>query len=99
MVNRQHWVLFWFRKLSVDLWHFQVFVFCPETTENFCRIIFQGIKTIYLIWSTFLSILCGQDLTFKVLLKVIKDNLPFKLESSFFVIKVKLYLDNKVIAF
>ena len=30
----------------------------PETMENFYKLIFRGIKTIYLIWSTFLSILC-----------------------------------------
>ena len=56
-------------------------------------------KTIYLIWSTFLSILCDQDLTLKVLLKVIKENLPLKLEVAFLLLKPKLYLDNKVIAF
>ena len=63
-----------------------------ETKENFRKLIFRGIKTIYLIWSTFLSILCDQYLTFKVLLKVIKENLPFKFEGSFFVIKVKIVL-------
>ena len=66
---------------------------------NFYKLIFRSIKTIYLIWNTFLSILCDQDLTFKVLLKVIKENLPFKFEGSIFVIKVKTYLGNKVIAF
>ena len=60
--------------------------------ENFDKLIFRGIKTIYLIWNTFLSILCDQDLTLKVLLKVIKENLPLKLESSFFVIKAKIVL-------
>ena len=50
------------------------------------------IKTIYLIWNTFQSILCHQDLTLKVLLKVIKENLPLKLEGSFFVIKAKIVL-------
>ena len=64
----------------------------PETTENFYKIIFRGIKTIYLIWSTFLSILCDQDLTLKVLLKVINDKLPLKLGSSFFAIKAKIRL-------
>ena len=58
--------------------------------ENFHKLIFRDIKTIYLIWSTFLSILCDQGLTFKVLLKVFKENLSFKLEGSFFVIKVKI---------
>ena len=47
--------------------------------ENFYKLIFGGIKTIYLIWSTFLSILCYQDLNLKVLLIVIKENLPLKL--------------------
>ena len=51
--------------------------------ENVYKHIFWG-KTIYLIWNTFLTILCDQDLNFKVLLKVIK------LEGSFFVIKAKL---------
>ena len=46
----------------------------------------------YLIWSNFLSILCDQNLALKVLLKVIKENLPLKLEGSFFVIKAKIVL-------
>ena len=62
-------------------------------------LIFQGIKTIYLIWSTFLSILCDQDTTLKVLLKVIKENLRLKLEVAFLLLKPKLYLDNKVLLF
>ena len=62
-------------------------------------LIFRGSETIYLIWSTFLSILCDQDTTLKVLLKVIKENLPLKLEVAFLLLKPKLYLDNKVIAF
>ena len=61
-------------------------------------LIFRGIKTIYLIWSTFLTILCDQDLTLKVLVKVIKKNLHLKLEGSFFVITARLYLDTKKIA-
>ena len=63
-----------------------------ETTENVYKLIFWGIKTSYLIWITFLSILCDQDLTLKVLLEVIKENLPLKLESSFFVSKAKIVL-------
>ena len=43
----------------------------PETKENFYKLMIRGINTIYLIWNTFLSILCDQDLTLKVLLKVI----------------------------
>ena len=62
-------------------------------------LIFRGIKTIYLIWSTFLSIFCDQDTTFKVLLKVIKESLPVKLEVAFLLLKPKLYLDKKVITF
>ena len=60
--------------------------------EIFYKTIFWCIKTIYLAWSTFLSILRDQDLTLKVLLKVIKQNLPLKLASSFFVIKAKIAL-------
>ena len=67
--------------------------------KNFYMLIFQGIKTIYPIWSTFLSILCDQDTTLKVLLKVIKENLRLKLEVAFLLLKPKLYLDNKGIAF
>ena len=44
------------------------------------------------VWSTFLSILCDQDITFKVLLKVINEDLPLKLESNFFVITAKTVL-------
>ena len=64
----------------------------PETPEKLYKLVFQGIKTIFLTWSTFLSILCGQNLTAKVLLKVIKENLPLKFEGSFFVIKAKTVL-------
>ena len=58
--------------------------------ENFHKLIFRGIKTIYLI--TFLSILCVEDTTLKVLLKVINENLPLMLEGNFFVIKAKIVL-------
>ena len=51
--------------------------------KNFQKLIFRGIKTIDLISSTFLSILCDEDTTFKVLLKVINKDLPLKLASSF----------------
>ena len=37
----------------------------PETTESFQKLIFRVIKTIYLISSTFLSILCIQDTILK----------------------------------
>ena len=51
--------------------------------ENFDKLIFQGIKNIYLISIALLSILCIQDTTLKVLLKVIKENLPLQLQSGF----------------
>ena len=41
-------------------------------------------------WS--LSILCDQDTTLKLLLKVFNENLPLKLERSFFVITAKMVL-------
>ena len=47
------------------------------------KLIFQGIKTIYLISRALLSILCVQDTTLKALLKVIEKNLLLKLESGF----------------
>ena len=49
-----------------------------ETTENFHKLIFWGFNTIYLISSIFLSILCDQDTTLKVLLNVFNENLAFK---------------------
>ena len=54
-----------------------------ETSENFHKFIFRGIKIIYLILNTFPSNLCVQDTILKVLLKVINENLPLRLESSF----------------
>ena len=54
-----------------------------ETTENFHKFIFQGIKTIYLILSTLLGILYFQNTIYKVLLKVINEHLLLLLESSF----------------
>ena len=44
----------------------------PESTENFYKLIVQGIKNIYLISTAFLSILGVQNTTLKVLLEVIK---------------------------
>ena len=51
--------------------------------ENLDKFIFWGIKTIYLISSTFVGILCVQDTTLKVLLKVINEDLLLLLESGF----------------
>ena len=55
----------------------------PETKENFRKFIFRGIKASYLILSTLLGILCVQDKTLKVLLKVVKENLLLKLGIDF----------------
>ena len=52
--------------------------------ENFHKLIFQGIKTIYLIWSTFLGILCIQGTILKVLLKVMNEHLLLLLETGFY---------------
>ena len=66
--------------------------------QNYHKLDFRGIKTIYLISGTFIGILCIRNTTLKMLLKVINDNLLLKLESSFFLLlKPKMYLDNKLI--
>ena len=54
-----------------------------ETMVNLQKLIFQGIKTIYLVTNIFLSILCDHNITLKLLLKVIKEHLVLKLESDF----------------
>ena len=54
-----------------------------EITENFQKLICRGINSIYLISSTFLSILSVGDKTLIVLLKVIKEHLLWKLEIDF----------------
>ena len=46
-------------------------------------LIFQGIKTIYLISGTFLGILCVQNTILEVLLKVISEHLLLLLERDF----------------
>ena len=72
------------QKLSVDIRHFRVCIFeNPETTENFHKPIFRGIKTSYLISSSFLGILCVQNTFLEVLLKVINKHLLLLLESDF----------------
>ena len=82
---------FFLKRCSVNFRHFRVFVFATEhiqklgTTGNFHKLIFRGIKSIYLIWNIFLSI------SLKILLKIIKENLTLKLESWF--------CDNKKVAF
>ena len=72
----------------------------PETTENFHKLISRGTKTIYLILSTFLGILCVQGTTLNLLLKVINEHLLLLLESGFSgYYSQKWYLDSKLVAF
>ena len=61
-----------------------------ETTENFDKLIFRGIETIYLISSNFVGILCVQGTTLKVLFKVINEHLLPLLESGFSGFKAKM---------
>ena len=77
----------------------QSFFFLPyslfenrETTENFNKLIFRGIKTICLISSTFLGILCVENVILEVLLKVINEHLLLLLESDFSGFKAKMVL-------
>ena len=61
--------------------------------KNFQKLILRGIKTSYLILSTFLGILCDQDTTPEVLLKVINEHLllfTIILKVAFLVIKAKM---------
>ena len=51
--------------------------------ENINKLIFQGIKTIYMISNTFLSILLEHDTTLKVFRKVNREILSLKLGNSF----------------
>ena len=67
--------------------------------ENFHKIILRGIKTIYLIWSTLIRILYVQDTTLKVLLKLSTRTYHWSLKVAFLLLKPRLYLDNKGIAF
>ena len=67
-----------FRKLFIDFQHFRVFVFCHRAYSKtqkpwkiFRSSFLEVIKASYLILSTLLGILCVQDVTLKVLLKVI----------------------------
>ena len=82
--------VFLFRKLSVDFQHFRVFVFAiehirkPGNHGKFSEAQFSSYyKAFYLILSTLLGILCDQDTTLKVLLKVMDEHLLLFLESGF----------------
>ena len=59
---------------------FSVFTINPETTENFQKLFFRGIKIIYLISSNFLGVLRVQDTILKTL---VKEHLLLLLESGF----------------
>ena len=61
-------------------------------TENFYKLIFWGIKTIYLILSSLLPILYIQNTIYKVLLKVIKEHLLLLFSVAFLVVKAKIVL-------
>ena len=61
-------------------------------TENFYKLIFRGIKTIYLILSSLLRILYIQNTIYKVLLKVINEHLLLLLSVAFLVVKAKIVL-------
>ena len=54
-----------------------------ELRDNLDKLICWSIKTMYLISSTFLSVLCVEKETLKTLPKFIKANLILKLESGF----------------
>ena len=75
--------VFWFSEFSDFRFLPQSILKNVETTENFDKLISWSIKTVYLIWSTFLSILGVEDATLKALPKLIKANLTLKLESGF----------------
>ena len=61
--------------------------------ENFHKLISRGTKTIYLILSTFLAILCVQNLIYKVLLKVINEHFYYYyFKVAFLVVKAKIVL-------
>ena len=60
--------------------------------ENFHKLIIPGIKTIYLILSTFLGILYVQNTICKVLLKVINEHLLLLLSVAFLVVKAKIVI-------
>ena len=87
--NRKQLVLFYLESflLISGISGFSFFVIehirKPETTKNFQKLIFRGIQSIYLISSTLPAILCVQDVTLKVLPKVIRKHLLLKLEIDF----------------
>ena len=67
----------------------------PETTEMFQKFIFRSVKSIYLIWSTFLRILYVQDKTLMVLLKVIRALTIEAWNWLFLLLKPKWYADTQ----
>ena len=79
--NHYHWSFLGFRFYPQSIFE------NPESTENFNKLIFQGIMTIYYqIYSDFKSftkhfVYSGE--TIKVVLKIIKENESLRLESGF----------------
>ena len=67
-----------------------------ETADNFDNLIFRSDKTIDLIQSSFERILCVQDTTLKVLLKVIHETKHWSLKVAFPVIKAKIVLRYQI---
>ena len=65
--NRKQWVLFYLESFLLISGISGFF----RHLRNFQKLIFKSIKASYLILSTLLGVLCIQDVTLKVLLKVI----------------------------
>ena len=70
-----------------------------ETTEHFHKLIFQGIKTIYLILSTLLGILYFQNNLQSVAQSYQWVFTIITLKWLFLLLKPKWYLDSKLVAF
>ena len=64
----------------------------PPTTENFDKLIFRSVKTIYLIQSSLKKILLDHDTNLNALLKVIHETQHLSLKVAFLVIKAKMVL-------
>ena len=67
----------------------------PENHKKFSQDHFSS----YLDYLSILNTLLGTLYVQNTIHKVIKENLPLKLEVAFLLLKLKLYLDNKVITF
>ena len=67
-----------------------------ESAGDFHKLTFRGIKAIYLVSSTFLRILCVQDTTLKVFLKVSLRIYCYCVKVAFRVIKTKMVLRYQI---